>query len=81
MVSMELGWGSFKSIEILWPFSCLSLSLNVSFPLVSRESVKLLKVDDLWAVDNDVGDVEKSVDESGNYFAIIERTFIYLHKN
>lgn len=55
--------------------------MNVSLPLTGRESVKLLKVDGLWAVDNndDDGDVEKRVDESEKCFAIL--FFIYLHES
>lgn len=84
MVSMELGWGSFKSMEILWPFWRWSLSLKVSFPLVGRESAKLVKVedDDLWADDNDDDDVVKSADESGScFFAIFfSRLDLFTHK-
>lgn len=45
--------------------------MSVSLPLVGRESLKLVKVDDLWAVDNDDDDADavvKCADESGSFF-------------
>lgn len=57
--------------------------MSVSLPLVGRESLKLVKVDDLWAVDNDDDDVDavvKCADESGSFLFLqyVSRFLFYL---
>jgi hypothetical protein len=55
--------------------------LIVSFPLVGRESVKLVKDDDLWADDDDA---KCCADESESFFVYFN-SFVggiyFLHKN